>query len=127
MKLPRLLPLNPLFLKSRVCFIRSLISDLSSFVEPLSDKDRCLRESDPLMAGIAPSDGAGDVGREGRGVRALLTCRNFDSVSDYPWNRFLDTPYLLKRESVNRSINACLAYEEIMIDDGHMVFGQLDV
>lgn len=80
MKSPRLFPLKPLFLKSRVCFIRSLISENLSFDDPLADKDLCLRESEPFTACAARSEKAGDGGREGRGVRALLllTCRNFE-------------------------------------------------
>ena len=82
MKWPRLLPLNPLLLKSRVCFMRSLISTTSSFAESLADIDRCLRESEPLVAFIFGFVEIGDAGRDARGVRTLLTCKNFDHVSD---------------------------------------------
>lgn len=120
MKLPRLLPLNPLFLKSRVCFIRSLISATSSFAELLADIERCLRESEPFMAIISET---GDDGRDGRGVRGLLTCRN------YAFIRILSSPppyqktYLLKGKCMNRSVDASLADKKVMIDYGNMILG----
>ena len=74
---PLLLPLNPFFLKSRVCLIRSLMSNNSSLLELPTDIDRCLRVSAFLISLIAGStDWTGDPGRDVRGVRLSLTCMN---------------------------------------------------
>ena len=72
MTFPRLLPLKPLILKSRVCFMRSLMSSTVSELVLLSEYDLCLRPAGLGSAGPEPTgatDNTGEGGRDGRGVR----------------------------------------------------------